>query len=345
MDEIKEKDRILFDQTKKESFNKPFLLFLCILFIFIVGFYFISDKYIGNENIFDQKIRKIESTVNSINNTINNNQLTLVKMQKKLERYQDEKDVLTDLVSQPVKQQFNINQDYALSEVEHLLTIANHNLLLGYDHDTTLSALDAASIRLAGMNIEEATAIQQKINKDIDILRSSNQNDLDEFVLFLSNLSVRIDNFTFNKIFMQSSLQNNLNNKKTKNFIRLVFEELKSLVVITRNEKNSNNFFLPDEINLLKLTIKYELASAKLALLNRDKEILNTTIFKIRNYLANYYDLTNMEIHNAYQNLAKIMNLKITNPNVDITSSLESIRALIRIKNDDGSKIMGDAAY
>ena len=351
MDEIKEKDSVLLGQAKKESSNKLFLFFSLLIVIFIIVFYFFSNKYISSEKITDRKIIKMENIVNSINSTINNNQLMLVKMQKKLEKYEDEKDVLTDLVSQPVREQFNINRDYALSEVEHLLTIANHNLLLGYDYETILSALNAANIRLGGINIEEAITIQQKINKDIDLLRSSNQSDWSNFILFLSNLSVRIDNFPLKKIFMQSNLQNNknINNEEAgeiKNFFRLFIKELRSLVVITRNKNFSNDFFLPDEINLLKLSIKYELASAKLALLNRDKENLNIIIFKIRDYLTNYYDLTNPEIHNAYEDLSKIMNLEIAPQHVDINSSLESIRALIRAENGSGGvKSDEDADY
>ena len=351
MDEIKEKDSVLLGQAKKESSNKLFLFFSLLIVIFIIVFYFFSNKYISSEKITDRKIRKMENIVNSINSTINNNQLMLVKMQKKLEKYEDEKDVLTDLVSQPVREQFNINRDYALSEVEHLLTIANHNLLLGYDYETILSALNAANIRLGGINIEEATTIQQKINKDIDLLRSSNQSDWSNFILFLSNLSVRIDNFPLKKIFMQSNLQNNknINNEEggeINNFFRLVIKELRSLVVITKNKNFSNDFFLPDEINLLKLSIKYELASAKLALLNRDKENLNIIIFKIRNYLTDYYDLTNLETHNAYEDLSKIINLEFTPQHVDINSSLESVRALIRAENGSGGvKSDEDADY
>ena len=341
MDEIKEKDNILLSQTEKSSLNKPILFFLLLVIFFIIGFYFFGDKYRSSGNLIDQKITKMENIVNNINNTINNNQSMLVKMQKRLEKYEDEKDVLADLVSQPVREQFNINRDYALSEVEHLLTIANHNLLLGYDYETALSALDAASIRLGGINIASATTIQKQINKDIDILRSSNQEDLDSFILFLSKLADHIEIFPLQKILMQSNSQNNkkVNNEETgeiEDFFMLVLEELKSLIVITRNENIAREFFLPDEINKLKLSIKFELASAKLALLNRDKENLNIAILQLKNYFENYYDLTNLETYNAYENLSKLMNLELTPQYIDITSSLESIRALIRLENDSG---------
>ena len=259
-------------------------------------------------------------------------------IKKKLEEYKSEKDVLADLLSQPVQGQFDINKDYALAEVEHLLTIASHNLLLGYNYDTTVSALDAASIRLAGIAIDDAKVIKEQLDRDVGILKSSNQVDLSKSILFLSNLSDRIDSLPLKKILMKNKLQNNkeidyINEDKVKNFLTIILEELKSLIIIRRNENVTQDFFLPDEINLLKLNIKFELANAKLALLNRDKKSLENSILQINNYLEDYYDLSNVETQDIHDQLSQIVNLDFSTPNIDINSSLESVRALIHSRN------------
>ena len=259
-------------------------------------------------------------------------------IKKKLEEYESEKDVLADLLSQPVQGQFDINKDYALAEVEHLLTIASHNLLLGYNYDTTVSALDAASIRLAGIAIDEAKVIKGQLDRDVRILKSSNQIDLSKSILFLSDLSDRIDSLPLKKILMKNKLQNNkeidyINEDKVKNFLTIILEELKSLIIIRRNENVTQDFFLPDEINLLKLNIKFELANAKLALLNRDKKSLENSILQINNYLEDYYDLSNVETQDIHDQLSQIVNLDFSTPNIDINSSLESVRALIHSRN------------
>jgi len=261
-----------------------------------------------------------------------------INIKKKLEEYKSEKDVLADLLSQPVQGQFDINKDYALAEVEHLLTIASHNLLLGYNYDTTVSALDAASIRLAGIAIDEAKVIKGQLDRDVRILKSSNQIDLSKSILFLSDLSDRIDSLPLKKILMKNKLQNNkemdyINEDKVKNFLTIILEELKSLIIIRRNENVTQDFFLPDEINLLKLNIKFELANAKLALLNRDKKSLENSILQINNYLEDYYDLSNVETQDIHDQLSQIVNLDFSTPNIDINSSLESVRALIHSRN------------
>ena len=339
MEKTKEKDNLSISGSKKRSLNKSILFIsVSLIAVFVTGGYFLTNKLISNEKSVEQKIKKIESIVNGIDLTINKNQLMFTNIKKKLEEYESEKDVLADLLSQPVQGQFDINKDYALAEVEHLLTIASHNLLLGYNYDTTVSALDAASIRLAGIAIDDAKVIKEQLDRDVGILKSSNQVDLSKSILFLSNLSDRIDSLPLKKILMKNKLQNNkeidyINEDKVKNFLTIILEELKSLIIIRRNENVTQDFFLPDEINLLKLNIKFELANAKLALLNRDKKSLENSILQINNYLEDYYDLSNVETQDIYDQLSQIVNLDFSTPNIDINSSLESVRALIHSRN------------
>ena len=339
MEKTKEKDNLSISGSKKRPLNKS-ILFISVSLIAVVvtGGYFLTNKLISSEKSVEQKIKKIESIVNDIDLTINKNQSMFTDIKKKLEKYESEKDVLADLLSQPVQGQFDINKDYALAEVEHLLTIASHNLLLGYNYDTTVSALDAASIRLAGIAIDDAKVIKEQLDRDVGILKSSNQVDLSKSILFLSNLSDRIDSLPLKKILMKNKLQNNkeidyINEDEVKNFLTLILEELKSLVIIRRNENVTQDFFLPDEINLLKLNIKFELANAKLALLNRDKKSLENSILQINNYLQDYYDLSNVETQDIHDQLSQIVNLDFSTPNIDVNSSLESVRALIHYRN------------
>lgn len=339
MEKTKEKDNLSVSGSKKRPLNKSILFIsVSLIAVFVTGGYFLTNKLISNEKSVEQKIKKIESIVNGIDLTINKNQLMFKNIKKKLEEYESEKDVLADLLSQPVQGQFDINKDYALAEVEHLLTIASHNLLLGYNYDTTVSALDAASIRLAGIAIDEAKVIKGQLDRDVRILKSSNQIDLSKSILFLSDLSDRIDSLPLKKILMKNKLQNNkeidyINEDKVKNFLTIILEELKSLIIIRRNENVTQDFFLPDEINLLKLNIKFELANAKLALLNRDKKSLENSILQINNYLEDYYDLSNVETQDIHDQLSQIVNLDFSTPNIDINSSLESVRALIHSRN------------
>ena len=74
--------------------------------------------------------------------------------------------------------------------------------------------------------------------------------------MFLSELSARIDSFPLKKIFMQGSPKNNkkIDSEEIggiKNFFILALKELQSLVIITKNENFTEDFLMPDEINLI----------------------------------------------------------------------------------------------
>ena len=129
MEKTKDKDNLSVSGSKNRPFNKSILFIsVSLIAVFVTGGYFLTNKLISNEKSVEQKIKKIESIVNDIDLTINKNQSMFTNIKKKLEEYESEKDVLADLLSQPVQGQFDINKDYALAEVEHLLTIASHNL-------------------------------------------------------------------------------------------------------------------------------------------------------------------------------------------------------------------------
>ena len=57
------------------------------------------------------------------------------------------------------------------------------------------------------------------------------------------------------KSIQSGDLTKNINEDKVKNFLTLILEELKSLIIIRRNANVTQDLFLPDEINLLKLKL------------------------------------------------------------------------------------------
>ena len=110
----------------------------------------------------------------------------------------------------------------------------------------------------------------------------------------------------------------------------LILEELKNLVVISHSEKQNKNNLSNNEISLIKLKIKLELANAKFFLLNISSENFNKSIHAINSYLKDYYDLSNQETLNFYDELSGISEFEIFLPNIDVMSLIESVRAIIR---------------
>ena len=173
----------------------------------------------------------------------------------------------------------------------------------------------------------------------MNTLRSLNQVDLSGLGLFLSDLIDRIDNLPLqnNIVIKQQESEKTNQNKPVNNvnqFFVLVWQEIKSLVVITRDKDVAKVRLLPDEVYFLKANIKLELANARFAVFNRDSENFYASIEHIQNWLNDYFNMSDASVSNIYESLNSMKKMDLLLPKLDINSSLESVRALVRYQLD-----------
>ena len=335
MSEAKDKMNLSSLYSKKQLLLKLFLpLFVSLGLIIFAAYFLVVKNYISNNKELEKKIIELNNVVSNIENSINKNQSNFLDIQNKLKEYQSQNDVLSDLVAQPIKDQFDINIDYALLEIEYLLTIANHNLLLVGDYQKILLILSTIENRLNSVDMEDANKVKQDLRKQINILKSNKLIDRGRIFTLLSNLSSRIDYLPLKNIFQNNNNKIYTEHKQEKvqseRLLDLILEELKNLVVISHSEKQNKNNLSNNEISLIKLKIKLELANAKFFLLNISSENFNKSIHAINSYLKDYYDLSNQETLNFYDELSGISEFEIFLPNIDVMSLIESVRAIIR---------------
>ena len=174
MSEAKDKMNLSSPYSKKQLLLKLFLpLFVSLGLIIFAAYFLVVKNYISNNKELEKKIIELNNVVSNIENSINKNQSNFLDIQNKLKEYQSQNDVLSDLVAQPIKDQFDINIDYALLEIEYLLTIANHNLLLVGDYQKILLILSTIENRLNSVDMEDANKVKQDLRKQINILKSN----------------------------------------------------------------------------------------------------------------------------------------------------------------------------
>ena len=136
---------------------------------------------------------------------------------------------------------------------------------------------------------------------------------------------------------VQKTATHNIEKEQTngfRDFFSLVWHELKTLVVITRDDQVNKARLLPDEVYYLKANIKLELANARFAVFNRDTNNFRASIEHIQQWLNDYFDQSDAAVRNIRDSLTRMNKLDLTFPEVDISSSLESVRALIRYQSE-----------
>ncbi|MBL1142118.1 MAG: hypothetical protein HND53_08835 [Proteobacteria bacterium] len=328
----------------KKSGSKSIIIFAIILIVIVAAI----SVFINN------RLNRIESDI-AENNTAaaNINQKTkdriedvlsrFTSVQKKLDELESRQDVLSHSLSQQVEQQIHINEDYALAEIEHLLIIASYNLQLDHNVSTALSAMEAADARLNGLTDPAVIKVREQLIADMNELRSLNQADLSGMALFLSDLINRVDNLSLKEnVVIEEQLvvekKNEEQSEGIRHFFAMVFKELKSLIVITRDKDVGKARLLPDEVYFLKANLKLELANARFAVFNRDTENLRASINQLQSWLDNYFDLADADVRNIHDSLSSMKKIDLDFPELDISSSLESVRALSRIQDESNNE-------
>ncbi|MCZ6803777.1 MAG: uroporphyrinogen-III C-methyltransferase [Proteobacteria bacterium] len=339
------KKPVSVDKTKPKSTNKLFFILSVLFFIiFSAAFLFVNNRVTRIEKDINQTSIKNDSVVNNIESRIKDTLSRFTGIQKLLEELESKQDVLSHSLSQPIEQQIHINEDYALAEVEHLLIIASYNLQLGHDVATALSAMEAADARLNGLRDPAVLSVREQLNADMNELRSLNQADLSGLGLFLSDLISRIDNLSLkvDVVLEKSEVSKESNEgqvKGLKRFFILVRDELKTFFYYSNNENIGKALLLPDEIYYLKANLKLELANARFAVFNRDTDNFHASISHIQIWINDYFDLPDADVQNIYDSLSRMKNLGLAFPDLDISSSLESVRALIRFQDEENGAV------
>lgn len=330
------------DKKEKPKGPSKLTIFVPIILIILVSaiFVYLNNKITQLEAASSQNNLKYTDVTAQSEAQINDILSRFTGVQQKLEDLAAKQEVLSHSVSQSLGQQIHVNQDYALSEIEHLLIIANHNLQIDENVITALSAMEAADNRLKGLMDPAAATARQQLIADMNELRSINQADLSGTAFSLSDFISRVDGLVLkeNVVLEQEEVVTEINEEPVegvKHFFSLVFEELKSLVVITRDKDVGKARLLPDEVYFLRANLKLELANARFAVFNRDTENLRASIEHIQGWLDNYFDLEDADVSNIYESLSSMKKMEMKLPLLDISSSLESVRALARIQYEN----------
>ena len=231
------------------------------------------------------------------------------------------------------------NEDWALAEVEYLLIIAMHRLLLEEDVATALAAMEAADLRLRNLGNPGLLPVRQQLASDINQLRSVNLVDIAGLAIYLADLVELSDDLLIKSSVLsvetehESSSEANYTDVEDplwKKLPRLLWQEIKSLVVIKRSGEVKQALLLPEEEYFLTQNLKLELESARQSVLRSDSENLRVSVDLMQSWMRQYFDTSDSAVVNVMETLDQMRTVELKPALPDISSSLESLRAYMR---------------
>jgi uncharacterized protein HemX len=228
--------------------------------------------------------------------------------------------------------QSNGNVDLALAEVEYLLILAEQRLTLMQDVETAKAALKAVDQRLAGLHAPGLDAVRGQV--DADLLRLERVPGIDysrwieelgEMTAGAESLPLRTEAQT---VAEAATAEAAPPTQGWRRFFHAIWQELRDTVVITRTA--SGLAPLPAEQHYLVPNLLLRIETARLALLRRDTRALHDAAASAADWLRRWFDGGDPRVRNALDRLQVLAALDPAASLPDITSSLETLRALTR---------------
>jgi len=233
------------------------------------------------------------------------------------------------------------NEDWAIAEIEYLLIIAMHRLLLEEDVMTALAAMEAADLRLKGLGDPGLLPVRKQLTTDMNQLRAVNHPDIAGMAIYLADmvdLSADLplkSEVTTNTIAAHSLDEDQVNDGVDvdpfwKRLPKIIWLEIKSWIMIKRTGDVNQALLLPSEEYFLTQNLRLELESARLSVLRADSGNLRASVVLIQSWLRQYFDTSDSAVMNVMETLDQMQAIELKPALPDISSSVESLRAYLR---------------
>ena len=330
--------------TKKKCRGRSFALIFLILIGGLIG----GGYYLWKElQQTRADLAEVEKSVQAQSRLTTGTIAAMEDAIRKLEHKQVEQ---SDALASLYRDTQGKNEDWAIAEVEYLLIIAMHRLLLEEDVITALAAMEAADLRLKGLGDPGLLPVRQQLVSDMNQLRAVNHADIAGMAIYLAELVDLAADLPLNSEVITkadaalSADENQIDEGLAaepiwKKVPRLLWQEIKSLVVIKRSGEARQVLLLPGEEYFLTQNLRLELESARLSVLRADSGNLRASVVLIQSWLRQYFDTNDSAVINVMETLDRMQAIELQPALPDISSSVETLRAYLRgVANSEESE-------
>jgi uroporphyrin-3 C-methyltransferase len=225
--------------------------------------------------------------------------------------------------------------DYTLAEIEYLLVIATQRLTLARDARTALAALEAADRRLAGNDQPGMVDLRAQLASDMNALRAVPDVDVAGLSLFLADLVQRAESLPLRDEYLkrrEAAAGQPAVPETARGWRGLwlgIWREISRHMIVTRDSEGARVTLLPEERYFLAHNLRLQLETARLAVLRGDSASLKASLGIAAGWIERYYDTGNAAVANVLESLRRMATLRLDPELPDVSSSLESTRALM----------------
>lgn len=218
---------------------------------------------------------------------------------------------------------------WQLAEINYLLRIASQRLALVGDVDTVLAVLRSADAGLREIPDPALIPVREQLIADINRLKTVPETDFTGLALALGDLAERADQLPLNPGAPAEEPRAPADDPaETENrwnrVARSIWQELRSLLVISRTDRQSVALLAPRERFFLHRNLRLQLEAARLAVLIRDEEQLRESSNSCLDWLNEYFDTGDNRVRNALEILERAAGADLQQPAPTINRTLNA---------------------
>ena len=261
--------------------------------------------------------------------TLRETQVKLGLLETRLAEFQTQQDALETLYEQLSRS----SDEWALADVEQLLSIATQQLQLTGNIQAAIIALESADQRLERIDRPQAVPLRRAIAADIDKLRSLPHVDT-------IGISSRIENMIASVETLPLAMEARPTAKEApaetadaelplwRRISSEAWSELRQLVRVQHVERSDVPLLAPEQSFFLRENLKLRLLAARHALLARDEKSYKADLKAAEDWLNRYYDFENKSVAAAAASLRQLAAREIEFEVPDISQTLTQARRM-----------------
>jgi uncharacterized protein HemX len=223
--------------------------------------------------------------------------------------------------------------EWALAEIEQILTVAAQQLQLAGNAQAALLGLQTAEGRLARSDRPQFIPLRRVLNRDIERLKAAPNLDIAGIALRLDSLIASVDTLPLQ---FDERLQTAPRSAGATGAGRIwermlteAWDEMKQLVRIRKMDAPDAALLPPAQAYFLRENLRLRLLSARQALLARDPLRFRTDLETAMAWITRYYDTRAKSTAAAFASLKQISAGSI---NVELPSIADSLAAVRNFK-------------
>jgi uroporphyrin-III C-methyltransferase len=314
-------------------------LIFALLALIASGYIWYTVLY-RNADLFSADV---VGTLDRIQTAANQNQESVADTEKEIKTLRETQDTLRASLEKIDTDLVHNRKEWALTETEQLLIIANNRLQLAHDVHSALADLRAADEQLKILASPKLLPVRRQLAREIAQLESLDKTDISGITLRLAAMADNVDHLPLALDIRMSetaptpTATASCGPGKTqvaaaesgwRQTARGMWHDILSLVRIRDNVTSLRPLLPPDQQYFLRENLRLTLSSAQLALLQGGIVTYQQDLKSAQRLLKDYFDVHSPVITAMQDELTQLLSMKIVTDMPDISGSLSALRRL-----------------